>query len=139
MKFAQKTKKKAQLRHEDKKTREIYKGCPYQRLWKMVLGQAVIDAFSTSQKKRARKTRMDALHWLIIPSEEYNMVCAFSSTDPDFFRESVLKTLNNPNQNELVLKAYAMVASGMYNPAKSAKGRLVNRFRDCWMRKNNMR
>lgn len=136
--FSQEKKHYAKVDKQDKKNREIYKGCPYKRFWRMVLGQAVIDAFSTSRKQRAKSIRLNAMHWLLIPSEDYNLVCTLCSTDPDFFRQSVLKALNNPNQDSLVLDAYALIVSGMYNPTKRTKSRLMNRFGNSRMRKDNM-
>lgn len=55
-------------------------------LWCAVITQALMDAASRSRKSEARRTRNDALNWLLTHSPDFEAVCDNAGLDPDYVR-----------------------------------------------------
>lgn len=55
-------------------------------LWRAVITQALMDAASRSRKSDARRSRSDALHWLLSDTRDFEAVCDHAGLDPDYVR-----------------------------------------------------
>jgi hypothetical protein len=55
-------------------------------LWRAVITQALMDAASQSRKTEARRTREDALRWLLSDSPDFEAVCDNAGFDPSYVR-----------------------------------------------------
>ena len=55
-------------------------------LWRAVITQALMDAASQSRKSEARRSRTDALHWLLSSDSDFETVCDNAGLDPDYVR-----------------------------------------------------
>lgn len=55
-------------------------------LWRAVITQALMDAASRSRKSELRRTRNDALRWLLDDSSDFELVCDNAGLDPDYVR-----------------------------------------------------
>lgn len=62
-------------------------------LWRAVITQALMDAASQSGKSEARRTRHDALHWLLHEGTDFEVVCDHAGLDPDYVRSRARKAL----------------------------------------------
>lgn len=62
-------------------------------LWRAVITQALMDAASQSKKPDARKTREDALRWLLSDSRDLEAVCDNAGFDPDYVRRRTREAL----------------------------------------------
>lgn len=55
-------------------------------LWRAVITQALMDAASRSQKSEARRSREEALRWLLQESSDFEIVCDHAGFDPGYIR-----------------------------------------------------
>ena len=55
-------------------------------LWRAVITQALMDAASQSRKSEARRTREEALRWLLTHSPDFEAVCDNAGFDPSYVR-----------------------------------------------------
>lgn len=55
-------------------------------LWRAVIAQALMDALSKSRKMEARRSRMDALAWLLDNGSDFEAVCDHAGLDPSYVR-----------------------------------------------------
>ena len=55
-------------------------------LWRAVITQALMDAASQSRKSDARRTRHDAMNWLLSDESDFTTVCDNAGLDPDYVR-----------------------------------------------------
>lgn len=55
-------------------------------LWRAVITQALMDAASQSRKSDARRSRTDALTWLLSNDSDFETVCDNAGLDPDYVR-----------------------------------------------------
>jgi len=55
-------------------------------LWKAVITQALMDAASNSAKSEAKKSRREALEWLLGASVDFEVVCDNAGLDPSYVR-----------------------------------------------------
>lgn len=55
-------------------------------LWRAVITQALMDAASNSRKSEAKRTRKDALNWLLGDTPDFTVVCDNAGLDPDYVR-----------------------------------------------------
>lgn len=55
-------------------------------LWRAVITQALMDAASNSRKSEAKRTRSDAMAWLLSDSSDFEAVCDNAGLDPDYVR-----------------------------------------------------
>lgn len=55
-------------------------------LWRAVITQALMDAANKSRKSEARRTRADALEWLLNNSADFVTVCDNAGFDPSYVR-----------------------------------------------------
>ena len=62
-------------------------------LWRAVITQALMDAASKSRKSDARRSRHDALNWLLGESNDFEAVCDNAGLDPDYVRTKARKAL----------------------------------------------
>lgn len=64
-----------------------------QSIWRAVITQALMDAASQSRKSEARRTRHDALSWLLSNSRDFESVCDNAGFDPGYVRRRVKEAL----------------------------------------------
>lgn len=62
-------------------------------LWRAVITQALMDAASKSRKSEAKRTRADALHWLLSESTDFETVCDNAGFDPCYVRRRAREAL----------------------------------------------
>ena len=62
-------------------------------LWRAVITQALMDAASNSRKSEARRTRADALNWLLSNSRDFEAVCDHAGFDPGYVRRRAKEAL----------------------------------------------
>ena len=62
-------------------------------LWRAVITQALMDAASQSKKSEARRSRRDALEWLLSNSRDFEAVCDNAGFDPDYVRRRAKEAL----------------------------------------------
>lgn len=62
-------------------------------LWRAVITQALMDAASQSRKSEAKRTRSDALHWLLGEGTDFETVCDNAGLDPDYVRTRARRAL----------------------------------------------
>ncbi len=62
-------------------------------LWRAVITQALMDAASQSSKTEARRSRSDALHWLLSSDSDFETVCDNAGLDPDYVRSRARQAL----------------------------------------------
>jgi hypothetical protein len=55
-------------------------------MWRAVITQALMDAASHSRKSELRRSRNDALEWLLGTSPDFEIVCDNAGLDPDYVR-----------------------------------------------------
>lgn len=55
-------------------------------LWRAVITQALMDAASQSRKSDAKRSRNDALNWLLSDESDFTTVCDNAGLDPDYVR-----------------------------------------------------
>ncbi len=63
-------------------------------LWRAVITQALMDAASNSKKSDAKRTRNDALAWLLGNTEDFEIVCDNAGLDPDYVRTQARAALH---------------------------------------------
>lgn len=62
-------------------------------LWRAVITQALMDAASQSLKSEARRTKHDALKWLLSESRDFEAVCDHAGFDPGYVRRRAKEAL----------------------------------------------
>lgn len=62
-------------------------------LWRAVITQALMDAASQSRKSEARRSRHDALHWLLHEGTDFEAVCDHAGLNPDYVRSRARQAL----------------------------------------------
>lgn len=62
-------------------------------LWRAVITQALMDAASQSHKSEARRSRHDALEWLLNEGTDFEVVCDNAGLDPDYVRSRARQAL----------------------------------------------
>lgn len=62
-------------------------------LWRAVITQALMDAATLSSKPEARRTRSEAVQWLLTPSDDFESVCDNAGLDPDYVRSRAANAL----------------------------------------------
>lgn len=62
-------------------------------LWRAVITQALMDAASNSRKVEARRSREDALKWLLSDSPDFESVCDNAGFDPGYVRRRACEAL----------------------------------------------
>lgn len=62
-------------------------------LWRAVITQALMDAASQSRKSEARRTREDAIRWLMSDTSDFETVCDNAGLDPDYVRGRAIQAL----------------------------------------------
>jgi hypothetical protein len=63
-------------------------------LWRAVITQALMDAATRSRKPDARRTREDALRWLLGDSNDFEAVCDNAGFDPGYVRKRAREALD---------------------------------------------
>ncbi len=63
-------------------------------LWRAVITQALMDAASNSRKSEAKRSRNDALAWLLSDTSDFEAVCDNAGLDPDYVRSRARQALN---------------------------------------------
>ncbi|MBX9726621.1 MAG: hypothetical protein K2X09_05085 [Rickettsiales bacterium] len=64
-----------------------------QSIWRAVITQALMDAASQSRKSEARRSRSDALQWLLSDSRDFEAVCDNAGFDPGYIRRRAKEAL----------------------------------------------
>ena len=64
-----------------------------QSIWRAVITQALMDAASQSRKSEAKRSRSDALHWLLSDSHDFEVVCDNAGFDPGYIRRRAKEAL----------------------------------------------
>jgi hypothetical protein len=64
-----------------------------QSIWRAVITQALMDAASQSRKTEAKRTRNDALNWLLSESRDFEAVCDNAGFDPGYIRRRAKEAL----------------------------------------------
>jgi hypothetical protein len=62
-------------------------------LWRAVITQALMDAASRSRKSEARRSREDALKWLLSNGPDFEVVCDNAGFDPGYIRRRAKEAL----------------------------------------------
>ena len=62
-------------------------------LWRAVITQALMDAASQSRKSEAKRSRRDAIEWLLGESRDFEAVCDNAGFDPDYVRRRAREAL----------------------------------------------
>ncbi len=62
-------------------------------LWRAVITQALMDAASRSRKSDAKRSRRDALEWLLSDSHDFEAVCDNAGFDPGYVRRRAREAL----------------------------------------------
>lgn len=62
-------------------------------LWRAVITQALMDAASKSRKGEAKRTRADALDWLLNNTTDFIAVCDNAGFDPSYVRTRAKQAL----------------------------------------------
>ena len=62
-------------------------------LWRAVITQALMDAASRSRKSEAKRSRLDALKWLLSDNNDFEAVCDNAGFDPDYVRTRAREAL----------------------------------------------
>jgi hypothetical protein len=62
-------------------------------LWRAVITQALMDAASQSRKSEAKRSRRDALEWLLSNSRDFEAVCDNAGFDPGYVRRRAKEAL----------------------------------------------
>ena len=62
-------------------------------LWRAVITQALMDAASHSRKSEAKRSRRDALEWLLSNSRDFESVCDNAGFDPGYVRRRAKEAL----------------------------------------------
>ncbi|MFM9889755.1 MAG: hypothetical protein ACKVOE_03790 [Rickettsiales bacterium] len=62
-------------------------------LWRAVITQALMDAASQSHKSEARRSRDDAIRWLMSDTSDFETVCDNAGLDPDYVRGRAIQAL----------------------------------------------
>lgn len=65
-----------------------------QSIWRAVITQALMDAASQSRKSEAKRSRSDALHWLLSDSRDFEAVCDNAGFDPGYIRRRAKEALS---------------------------------------------
>lgn len=65
-----------------------------QDVWRAVITQALMDAASQSRKSEAKRTRKDALQWLLTDSRDFEAVCDNAGFDPGYIRRRAKEALS---------------------------------------------
>ena len=63
-------------------------------LWRAVITQALMDAASNSGKSESKRSRIDALHWLLNNTNDFEAVCDNAGLNPDYVRTKAKKALS---------------------------------------------
>lgn len=64
-----------------------------QSIWRAVITQALMDAASQSRKSEARRSRNDALNWLLSDTRDFEAVCDNAGFDPSYIRRRAKEAL----------------------------------------------
>lgn len=64
-----------------------------QSIWRAVITQALMDAASQSRKTEAKRSRNDALNWLLSDSRDFEAVCDNAGFDPGYIRRRAKEAL----------------------------------------------
>lgn len=64
-----------------------------QSIWRAVITQALMDAASQSRKTEAKRSRNDALNWLLSNSNDFEAVCDNAGFDPGYIRRRAKEAL----------------------------------------------
>ena len=64
-----------------------------QSIWRAVITQALMDAASQSRKSEARRSRSDALNWLLSDSRDFEAVCDNAGFEPGYIRRRAKEAL----------------------------------------------
>lgn len=62
-------------------------------LWRAVITQALVDAASKSRKSEAKRSRNDALTWLLGNDRDFEAVCDHAGFDPSYVRRRAKEAL----------------------------------------------
>ncbi|MES2983925.1 MAG: hypothetical protein V4735_01910 [Pseudomonadota bacterium] len=62
-------------------------------LWRAVITQALMDAASRSRKSEARRSKHDAIAWLLTDSPDFEAVCDNAGFDPGYVRRRAREAL----------------------------------------------
>lgn len=62
-------------------------------LWRAVITQALMDAASQSRKSEAKRSRLDALKWLLGDTRDFEAVCDNAGFDPGYVRRRAREAL----------------------------------------------
>lgn len=62
-------------------------------LWRAVITQALMDAASHSRKSEAKRSRSDALAWLLSGSRDFEAVCDNAGFEPGYVRQRAQEAL----------------------------------------------
>jgi hypothetical protein len=62
-------------------------------LWRAVITQALMDAASQSKKPEAKRSRRDALNWLLSNTRDFEAVCDNAGFDPGYVRRRAKEAL----------------------------------------------
>ena len=62
-------------------------------LWRAVITQALMDAASRSRKPESRRSRQDAIRWLLSDSSDFEAVCDNAGFDPGYVRRRAREAL----------------------------------------------
>ena len=70
--------------------------CPEIRLWRRVLLQALLDAAKTSQRKKAKTWKMQAIYWLKNKPRDFIDVCRLADLEIEKISPIIDKFLEDP-------------------------------------------
>ena len=74
---------------------EPYKHTEQERkLWRAVIGQAIIDAKSGAKKAELKNRKSEALVWLRGNTKDFEEVCHFAGYEPEYVRSKIEKNLD---------------------------------------------
>lgn len=86
-----------------------------QKMWRLVLEQAILDASSKSRKPRSIKYRNEARIWLVTPSMDRDLVCYYAGIDPNkLANPEFLELMNNRSRKILPRKFFKYIYASLF-------------------------
>lgn len=76
---------------------------PERKLWRSVIGQALVDAASNSHKPEARYHKKKAIEWLTGEDPDFISVCTLADLDPGYVKEKAKAAIADAHANSATI------------------------------------
>ncbi|MFN8832988.1 MAG: hypothetical protein ACK5WS_04245 [Alphaproteobacteria bacterium] len=86
-----------------------------QKIWRIVLEQAILDATRKSRNPRSIIYRNDGRQWLVTPSSDRDLVCYYAGIDPEkLSNPEFLELMNNRSRKILPRKYFKYLSASWF-------------------------